>query len=150
MNWTILAKVSKPLLPTEVARFTENEIYILIWSLLLPKQTFSSCQEPWLCKETLLKAADHKRRECFKYCGSTYIPWGTLDKLTDSLEKTLMLGKIKGRRRGVRGGHATEDEIVGWHHRLNVHESEKFQEIVKHKEVWHVAVHGKGKESDVT
>ena len=29
----------------------------------------------------------------------------------DSLEKTLMLGKIEGRRRG-----ATGDEIVGWHH----------------------------------
>ena len=30
----------------------------------------------------------------------------------DSLEKTLMLGKIEGRRR--RG--VTEDEMVGWHH----------------------------------
>ena len=30
----------------------------------------------------------------------------------NSLEKTLMLGKIEGRRR--RG--ATGDEIVGWHH----------------------------------
>ena len=29
-----------------------------------------------------------------------------------SLEKTLMLGKIEGRRR--RG--VTEDEMVGWHH----------------------------------
>ena len=38
----------------------------------------------------------------------------------DSLEKTLMLGKIKGKRRRV-----TEDEIVGWHHRLNVHEFEQ-------------------------
>ena len=35
----------------------------------------------------------------------------------DSLEKTQMLGKIKGRRR--RG--TTEDEMVGWHHRLNGH-----------------------------
>ena len=34
---------------------------------------------------------------------------------TDSLEKTLMLGKMEGRgRRGM-----TEDEMVGWHHRLN-------------------------------
>jgi len=39
----------------------------------------------------------------------------------DSLEKTLMLGKIEGRRR--RG--ATEDEMVGWHHQLNGHESEQ-------------------------
>ena len=30
---------------------------------------------------------------------------------TDSLEKTLMLGKIEVRRRG-----STEDEMVGWHH----------------------------------
>ena len=32
-----------------------------------------------------------------------------------SLEKTLVLGKIEGRRR--RG--AAEDEMVGWHHQLN-------------------------------
>ena len=38
----------------------------------------------------------------------------------DSLEKTLMLGNIEGRRRGV-----TEDEMVGWHHWLNRHESEQ-------------------------
>ena len=35
-----------------------------------------------------------------------------LMRRTDPLEKTLMLGKIEGRRkRGV-----TEDEMVGWHH----------------------------------
>ena len=39
----------------------------------------------------------------------------------DSLEKTLILGKIEGRRR--RG--ATEDEMVGWHHWLNGHELEQ-------------------------
>ena len=38
----------------------------------------------------------------------------------DSLEKTLMLGKTEGRRR--RG--TTEDEMVGWHQRLNGHEFE--------------------------
>ena len=41
----------------------------------------------------------------------------------DSLEKTLMLEKIESRRR--RGGQeekgTTEDEMVGWHHRLNGH-----------------------------
>ena len=30
----------------------------------------------------------------------------------DSLEKTLMLGKIEGKRRR----RVTEDEMVGWHH----------------------------------
>ena len=39
----------------------------------------------------------------------------------NSLEKPLMLGKIEGRRR--RG--LTEDEMVGWHHRLNAHEFEQ-------------------------
>jgi len=41
--------------------------------------------------------------------------FGHLMGRTDSLEKTLMLGKIEGRRR--RG--LTEDEMVGWHHRLD-------------------------------
>ena len=38
---------------------------------------------------------------------------------TDSFEKTLMLGKIEGRRKGT-----TEDEMFGWHHRLNADEFE--------------------------
>ena len=40
----------------------------------------------------------------------------------DSFEKTLMLGKIEGRQE-EKG--TTEDEMVGWHHRLNVHEFEQ-------------------------
>ena len=42
---------------------------------------------------------------------------------TDSLQKTLMLGKIEGRRRRGR-----EDEMVGWHHWLNGHEFEQTPE----------------------
>ena len=43
-----------------------------------------------------------------------------LMRKADSLEKTLMLGKIEGRRKkGM-----TEDEIVGWHYRLNGREFE--------------------------
>ena len=39
----------------------------------------------------------------------------------DSLEKTLMLGKIEGgQEKGM-----TEDEMVGWHHRLNGYEFEQ-------------------------
>ena len=43
--------------------------------------------------------------------------FGHLMQSIDSLEKTLMLEKIEGRRRTVR-----QDEIVGWHHQLNEHE----------------------------
>ena len=39
---------------------------------------------------------------------------GHLMQRADSFEKTLMLGKIEGRRRSGR-----QDEMVGWHHRLN-------------------------------
>ena len=46
--------------------------------------------------------------------------FGHLMHRTNSLEKTLMLGKIEGRKRGT-----TEDEMVGWHHRLNGHEFEQ-------------------------
>ena len=47
--------------------------------------------------------------------------FGHLMWRANSLEKTLMLGKIEGRGRRGR----TEDEMVGWHHRLNGHEFEQ-------------------------
>ena len=40
--------------------------------------------------------------------------FGLVTWRTDSLEKTLMLGKIEGRRR-----RGWQDEMVGWHHWLN-------------------------------
>ena len=43
--------------------------------------------------------------------------FGHLMRKTESLEKTLILGKIEGREKGM-----TEDEMVGWHHQLNEHE----------------------------
>ena len=47
--------------------------------------------------------------------------FGHLIQRANSLENTLLLGKAEGkRRRGV-----TEDEMVGWHHRLNGRESEQ-------------------------
>ena len=45
--------------------------------------------------------------------------FGHLMQRADSLEKTLMLGKIEGRRRRGR-----QDEMVGWHHQFNEHEFE--------------------------
>ena len=41
--------------------------------------------------------------------------FGHLMRRADSLEKTLMLGKIEGQEeKGM-----TEDEMVGWHHQLD-------------------------------
>ena len=46
--------------------------------------------------------------------------FGHLIRRTDSLEKTLMLGMVEGRRRRER----QESEMVGWHHQLNGREFE--------------------------
>ena len=42
--------------------------------------------------------------------------FGHLIQRANSLEKTLMLGKIEGRRRRGR------QKMIGWHHQLNGHE----------------------------
>ena len=55
----------------------------------------------------------------------------------DSLEKTVLLGKIEGRRRW---GMA-EDEMFLWHHRLNGHEFEQALELLKDREAWCAAIH---------
>ena len=39
----------------------------------------------------------------------------------------------------------TEDEMVGWHHRLNGHEFEQIPGEVKDREAWCLAVHGVAK-----
>ena len=44
---------------------------------------------------------------------------GHLMQRADSLEKTLMLGKIEGR-----GRRGRQDEMVGWHHQLSGHKFE--------------------------
>ena len=45
--------------------------------------------------------------------------FGHLMQRVDSLEKTLMLGGIGQEEKGM-----TEDEMAGWHHRLDGHETE--------------------------
>ena len=36
----------------------------------------------------------------------------------------------------------TEDEMVGWHHRLTGHELSKLRELVMDREAWGAAIHG--------
>ena len=46
--------------------------------------------------------------------------FGHLTRRNDSLEKTLILGEIEGRRRRGR-----QDEMAGWHHQLDRHEFQR-------------------------
>ena len=72
---------------------------------------------PWTAKG--IKPVNPKGKQSWIFIGRTDaeaeapILWPP-DGRTDSLEKTLMLGKVRQEETGT-----TEDEMVGWHHRLN-------------------------------
>ena len=70
--------------------------------------------------------------------------FGHLMQRTDSLEKTLMLGKIEGRRRRGQQRMRRLDGIMAMDVSLS-----KLWEMVKEREVWHYIPWGL-KESDVT
>ena len=69
-----------------------------------------------------------------------------LMRRADSLEKTLMLGKIEARRRR---GWQRMRWLDGITNSMNMNLS-KFQETVKDREAWHSGVYRGHKESDMT
>ena len=60
------------------------------------------------------------------------------DTKNQSMEKTLMLGKIEGRGRKGQQGMRWLDGITDWMDMSFI----KLQEIVKDRKAWHPAVHG--------
>ena len=64
--------------------------------------------------------------------------FGHLMRRADSLEKTLMLGGIRGRRRRGQQRMRCLDGITDWMH-VSLGE---LQEMVMNREAWHAVIHG--------
>ena len=120
-------------------------------SIKKAKSQIVEAVEQW-CWRRLLRVPGTTRRSILKEINPEYLLEGLVLKLkltysghlmwrTDSLEKTLMLGKIEGRRRREWQRMKGLDGITD---SMNMGLS-KLREVVKDREAWRATVHGVAK-----
>ena len=107
-------------------------------------QVYMYLESPLDCKE--IKAVHPKGNQSWIFIGRTDAEFET-PILWPPNVKIWLTGKDpdagKDWRQEEKG--MTEDEMVGWHHRLDEHESEQAPELVMDREAWSAVVHGVAK-----
>ena len=88
---------------------------------------------PWTCRE--IQPVRPKGNRSWIFIGRTD---------TEADVKSWLIGKDPdaGKDWMWEEKETTEDEMVGWHHRLSGHEFSKLRELVMDTKAWRVAVHG--------